>query len=348
MARSVHDSAPNEYARVLRGLPALHPDGTRVGEYEQQRMFMMASFISAAVDHHSADWTDYTSASSPYLPLTVSSRSYSAPDAHVPAYMLANARGPIPDERLAAAVRAALPLTTDIFARPSLGLPEMGVWSCADCDYIADPWNLDVDERVVLADYLGVGDDSGVKLFDGGVVRIDLANPWLFMRVMDCLGWTHYANHLRAECIIFWFPSPVSAYKSAPGLWWDEDALGRRQAFKPLRYEIEALEKTGQYQFRMWKAKKMLSIAKQGIRAARYHLTRWRRNAVSARVTLVCDMFDAGRDIVDTGRALVARMDDEGSDPERLRWQESRDTHRALRREWEGRREVWSSMYLGV
>lgn len=102
-------------------------------------------------------------------------------------------------------------------------------------------------------------------------------------------------------------------------MWWEEDTLSRHHALLPLRLEIDTLERTRQYQLRMWKSKEMLSLAKRGLRAARYHLTKWRREAVSACEKLVREMFEGGRGIVDVGLALVAHMDGERTDAIRIR-----------------------------
>ncbi|VDB98828.1 unnamed protein product [Peniophora sp. CBMAI 1063] len=351
VAQSLPGYAPEDFVRVLRGLPVSSPVNGAINGHATEsvnyRNFAMSHYILAALDQHSADWTDYTSASSPYLPQSPpSSLSMSAPDAHVPGYILDRPQA-FPDERIEAAVRSALPTVADVCSRPSDGLPEMGVWVCPQCGRGIDPLDLNVDERALIGEYLGVGDDCGVVERDDGRVELDRMNPWQYMRLVDCLAWDHFASHLRQECIVFWFPSPVTAYNSKPAMWWDENRLRHRQVYRPLRLEIEALERTGQYQLRMWKAKKMLRVAKQGIHAARYHLTRWRREAVSAREALVRQMFEAGRSIVDTGLAVVDLMDAEQEDPERVQWQESRDAHRAVRREWETRKEEWASEYLG-
>ncbi|VDC03135.1 unnamed protein product [Peniophora sp. CBMAI 1063] len=346
MATNVFERAPPEFSRVLQGLPAPSVYGGLPDQVENYRLFAMANYIYAAVDQRSSEWTDYTSASTPYLPATPSSHSLSGDDAHLPTYILER-RGAESAARVAEAIRSALPRVADICARPSESLPEMGVWACPQCDMPIDPRDLTVDQRVLIADHLGVGDDSGVLENNDGRVQLDPANPWLFMRCVDCLGWAHLATHLRAECLILWYPSPVSAYRSAPGVWWDEERLSRRQVYKPLRLENEALERTERYQLRMWKAKKMVSLAKRGVHAARFHLTRWQREAAQARKNMVKQMFTAGRGIVDTGLALVALMDTECADPERQRWQAQRDEHRALQLEWETRKDEWARMYLG-
>ncbi|KZV60557.1 hypothetical protein PENSPDRAFT_671578 [Peniophora sp. CONT] len=323
MADSLQEYAPPDFFRVLEGTPITPVGGGAPDQAHNERMFAMANFIYAALDKHSVDWTDYTSASSPYRPVSASSHSLNAPDAHIPSYILADGRanGGIPDERLAEGVRAALPSVQDVFARPSAALPEMGLWSCLECGHTIDPWNLTLDETVILAAYLGVGPDSGVVVDDEGRFRLDTSNVWLFMRNVDCLGWTHFAGHLATECITFWFPSPVSQYKSGPGLWWDESRLATRQAFHPLLLEIEATERTAEFNFRRWKFKKMLMFAHKGLDAARFELTRWRREALAQRHALVRTMFEGGRGIIDTGRALVHHMDQEHTDPVRLRWQ---------------------------
>lgn len=90
----------------------------------------------------------------------------------------------------------------------------------------------------------------------------------------------------------------------------------------------------------------MVIFAKKGLHAARYHLTQWRRRAAAARETLVREMFEAGRGIVETGFALVAQMDGEQVDPERMDLEAARDEHRAQRREWERRKEEWIHMHI--
>lgn len=172
----------------------------------------MANFIYAAVDQRSSEWTDYTSASSPYLPATPSSHSLAGPDAHIPTYILEH-DGIFPDDRLAEAVRRALPAVPDLYARPSQSLPEMGIWSCLQCGATIDPWNLTMDERALIATYMGGGLDSVMITSTDGRVQLDSGNPWQFMRSVDCLAWTHLGEHLRSQCISFWFPSPSSAYK---------------------------------------------------------------------------------------------------------------------------------------
>ena len=110
---------------------------------------------------------------------------------------------------------------------------------------------------------------------------------------------------------------------------------------------IEEDERDQQFKFRMWKAKKMLTLANKGLHAARFHLTAWRRNAVAAREDLVRAMFGAGRSIIDTGLAMVAHMDAEETDANRTEWQHYRDCHRTIRRKWALRKERWSRMYQG-
>lgn len=326
----------------------------------------MASYIYAALDAHSEDWTDYTSASSAYLPVTATASSHSldAPDAHIPSYMRAaeDINNGVADERLADAVRAALPSIPDVFAPPSLSLPEMGVWTCPECGFVVDPWDLTLDGSALIGTYLGMGTDCGVLVSPDGRTQLDSANPWLFMRSVDCLGWTHLAEHLKRACVTFWFPNPVSAYKvcpriacyigfadgyqCGPGLWWDEVGMQTHMTHVPLRLEIEALERSAQYTFRMWRFKKMISIAEKGLHSARFELTRWRREAVRAREILVRGMFVTGRGIVDTGFALVHHMDREQNDASRMRLQQARDEYRTLKSDWLRRRDRWARIYL--
>ncbi|KZV70918.1 hypothetical protein PENSPDRAFT_664729 [Peniophora sp. CONT] len=331
MAESLHEYAPLELWDVLQGLPseggeADAPEGAAAclwfGIIKISLVpcrAQMANYIYAALDSHSADWTDYTSASSEYVPATPSSHSLEGADAHVPSYIRADAEnnGGIADGRVAEA-----------------------------CGHTIDPWDLQLDESVTIATYLGLGAESGMVVRNDGRVQLDATNPWLFMRCVDCLGWTHFAEHLRPACITFWFPGPSSEYKSGPGMWWDESRLRSRAQHLPLRLEVDALERAAEYNFRVWKFKKMLALAQNGLHAARFHLTRWRRDAQAARKTLVRRMFEAGRGIVDTGRALVHHMDQEQYDPTRLRWQQARDESRAMRREWVTRKERWALIEL--
>ncbi|VDB90183.1 unnamed protein product [Peniophora sp. CBMAI 1063] len=347
MAANLLEQAPPEFARVLAGLPVPPANGGQPNQDENYRLYAMANFIYAAVDQRSSEWTDYTSASSPYLPVTPSSQSLAGDNAHLPSFVVTR-EGSILDERIAEAIQSVLWRVPDVRARPSDSLPEMGIWSCPQCDLPIDPADLTVDQRVLIAYHMGVGEDCGVVEHADGRVQLDPKNPWQYLRSVDCLGWDHYAMHLRTECLILWYPSPVSAYRSAPGVWWDEDRLSRRQVYKAVRLENEALERTERHQLRMWKAKKMINLAKGGVHAARFHLTRWRRGAVVAREALVKQMFAAGRNVVDTGLALVALMDKERVDAERLRWQAQREQHNDIRREWEARKTDWSRMYLGV
>ncbi|VDB99529.1 unnamed protein product [Peniophora sp. CBMAI 1063] len=323
------DCAPPEFHRMLQGLPAPH-EGPGLPDHGQNyRLFAMSNYIYAALDRRSSGWTDYTSALSPYLPATPSTHSLAGADAHLPMYILAR-EGDLADERIQRTVHTALPAVKDVYAPLSKSLPEMGIWSCPQCDYPIDPRDLTVDQRTLIARHLGMGDDCGMLENLEGRVELDPKNPWLYMRCIDCLGWARFAMHLRTECLVFWYPSPAIAYKSAPGIWWDEDRLARRQVYAPLCLENEALERTERYQFCMWKAKKMLLVAKHGVHTARFHLTRWRRQAVDARRALVRQMFEAGRGIIDTRLALVALMDNERVDAEQLRWQDEREQNIAL------------------
>ncbi|VDC05900.1 unnamed protein product [Peniophora sp. CBMAI 1063] len=347
MADDLLSYAPPEFEQALRGLPRV---GNLTSQIATDGAFVMAHYIVAALDNYSADWTDYTRASSPYLPTTPSRSTFDAPDAHVPPYLRSPADNPyrlIHDERLLAAVKTAIPSVPNVYDRPSGSLPEMGVWSCPECDYIVDPLDLSIKQRALIASYLGVGSDSGISVAADGRVGLDRENPWQFMRSVDCLGWSHYAEHLRTHCVRLWFPNPSSTYQGAPGMWWDQDRLNAQVNLRPLRQEIEDAERTDQYRFRMWKAGKMLSFADKGLHAARFHLTSWRRGAVSARDDLVRGMFGAGRTIIDTGRALVAHVDAEAVDATRLAWQGARDECRSLKREWRLRKQRWARMYLG-
>ncbi|VDB90237.1 unnamed protein product [Peniophora sp. CBMAI 1063] len=349
MAESLLDYAPPEFARVLAGEPVPPAGGGEPVRAEIARTFTMANFIVAAVDSYSADWTDYTNASSAHYPATPSV-SLEAADAHLPSYIRADLEADrmIPDERLAEAVRAALPSVGNVCARPSASVPEMGVWTCPECAHTIDPMELTIGEAVLIASYLGVGPDCGVRETDrDGLIELDRDNPWLFMRCIDCLAWSHLAEHLATQCVTFWFPSPVSAYQSGPGLWWDQERLLTRATWLPLRTEVDALERTAQYNFRMWKVKKMIDVADRGLHAARFQLTRWRRDAIAARETLVRTMFGAGRSIVDTGLALVHLVEQQETEPARQRLQEDRDTSRSLRRTWLRQKERWARMYLG-
>ncbi|KZV60543.1 hypothetical protein PENSPDRAFT_671602 [Peniophora sp. CONT] len=309
-------------ARIGRGgvFAAQHVGFIKLTRRENSRTFTMANVIYAALDTRSADWTDYTDASSAYLPATVSARSNSlqGDDAHLPAYLQVRStpEKPILDEGVEKAVR------------PSL--PEMGVLDCAECHWVLDPWNLSVDDQAVLSSHLGLGDISGVVQGRHGRVQLDTSNPWLFLRSVDCLAWYHYAEHLKNACIIFWYPSPASSYKSAPGFWWDESSLSQRPASRAAWLESQAIDRTEGHNIRMWKAKKMLAIAKQGLHASRFHLTQLRRNAVRARVDLVRDMFEAHRGIIDVGLALMAQFTREKNDPERALQEASRDEHREI------------------
>lgn len=89
----------------------------------------------------------------------------------------------------------------------------------------------------------------------------------------------------------------------------------------------------------------MLSIARRGLHAARFHLTKWRRDAIAARETLVRDMFQAGRTIVDVGLALMARMEAEQSSEVRQHWVDQRDGHDCMLREWQARQADWAYLY---
>ena len=64
------------------------------------------------------------------------------------------------------------------------------------------------------------------------------------------------------------------------------------------------------------------------------------------REVLVRDMFQAGRSIVDVGRALIARMEDEEEDADRMRWETELVDSKSLRRKWSDKREHWRQMYL--
>ena len=175
----------------------------------------MANLLYAALDSHSDHWTDHTSASSAYLPASESSHTSSTPDTHVPQYILDDARrnGGIPDDQLAEALKELLPSVPDVRARPSLDLPEMGVWTCPQCQHTINPRDLRVEEHVIVAAHLGIGPRSGVVVRDNGIVELDTDNGWQFSRCVDCLAWSHYAVHLEEGCITFWFPSPASEYK---------------------------------------------------------------------------------------------------------------------------------------
>ncbi|VDC00038.1 unnamed protein product [Peniophora sp. CBMAI 1063] len=340
--------APADFARVLQGIPVALPGQDVPDEVDNARMFAIASFIYAALDSRSVEWSDYTSASSAYLAATATSHSLESPDAHIPSYIRADERSQngIAHSRLAAAVKAALPSVADVRARPSSTLPEMGVWSCSesDCGHVIDPWDLTVAECEIIGSYMGVGADSGIVVRADGGAELNRQNPWQVMRCIDCLGWSHFAWHLNAHCIVFWWPDPTRAYKSEPGLWWNEERLCTHQAHRQLREQLEADELADQQNIRKWKCKMALTHAKKGLHAVRFHLTKWRRDAMLARETLVREMFQAGRSIVDTGLALVHRMDVERTNTDRVRLQEERERHKEMMREWTSRRERWSQM----
>lgn len=178
----------------------------------------MAHLIYAAVDSRSADWTDYTSASSAYYPETVSAHSSSldGEEAHLPGYMrTASASEPHRhlDDHVLRAIRRALPAVPDVCSRPSASLPEMGVWSCPQCGSVIDPWNLRLKEKGLIQDFLGVGVDSGLVVATDGRVQLDRRNPWQFMRCVDSLAWSHYSDHLKSVHVIFWYPNPAVSYK---------------------------------------------------------------------------------------------------------------------------------------
>ncbi|VDC00380.1 unnamed protein product [Peniophora sp. CBMAI 1063] len=350
MAELLWEVAPADFHEILLGLPVRESDDGEPDEVNNPRLFTMANFIYAALDSRSAQWTDYTSASSEHYPATDSRRSLSiaGDHAHIPAYLLRDVGldGSVADERLIEAVRDVLPSVVDVRSRPSASLPEMGVWTCTHCTVFIDPWNLRIEEQLLISDHLGVGDECGLVLSSDGRVQLVPTNPWLFMRCMDCLGWAHYAQHLREAHIIFWYPGPATVYRTSPGFWWDEAALSAQNAQHQIILEVRAAERTGLHDLRMWKAKKMITTAKASLHAARFQLTRIRREAMQARARLVRAMFQAGRDVVDVGLALVERMDAERVNPERERWQAARNGAQCLLREGQDRRAVWQRMYL--
>ncbi|KZV59235.1 hypothetical protein PENSPDRAFT_695312 [Peniophora sp. CONT] len=348
--------------RALEGLPlrSYSPSADPAVEEEAHfRVFIAANALYAWLDYDPARWTDYTSDTESQLALTDSGRSTGSSlssnargsrlpveQSHIPGFLR---RTILPrrldlDAELPSLHSYLLPNLTALCLRPSDALWEDGVWHCPleTCNACIDPLDLAPSHQQFILSLAG-GSAMLVQERSNYAVTTSLSrtNPWRFLRHVDALGWEHLkVTHLNPVHIELWYPDPSSPYRHAPGFWWMPTWLADATG-SDVRMAVEQADTQFKTRLRIWKARKALAWAKQGLHRARVHLTQLRHGAMQAREDLVQDMITAGRGVVDISLAVLARVRAEEGDEERAYWVGQRNYYQEIRREWLVQRREW-------
>lgn len=120
------------------------------------------------------------------------------------------------------------------------------------------------------------------------------------------------------------------------------------EAGSEMRTLCERDDEQFKHRVRMWKARKALAWAKQGLHRARVRLTQLRHAAYDEREELARSMFAGGGSIADVALAVLAQVRAEESSVDRARWISERDYYQEKRREWLVLRRHWVREIRGV
>ncbi|VDB97832.1 unnamed protein product [Peniophora sp. CBMAI 1063] len=243
-------------------------------------------------------------------------------------------------ELLNKAVLSALPGVSDLHTPPSAQTSASAdAWNCPvnGCMQTVRPFDLTQQQRELVVTLSG--DPDAMVIQDSrGRVRLRRRDPWMFLRYIDAIAWDHLSWHLHRAHITFYYPHPSKPYKECPGWWWSDVLLARDRS---LQLEVTELEASAKQDRRQWIVTKAIDSAQRKVQRACARLTRWRYNALHARRELVSDMFSLDRGLVEVGRALLALVRQQESDPATAAYSEEIAHYRAVEMEWTEEQYIW-------